>query len=173
MRVLVTAASKHGSTEEIAEAIANVLTKGGNDAEVIPPEEVESLEEYEALVLGSAVYAGQWLEPAMDLVDRVAEVFTGRPVWLFSSGPVGEPRKPAEDPIDLEELLAITGARDHHVFPGKLVKKNLSFPERAITVALRVQEGDFRDWDEIEGWASRIADELEGAAVAGESHERG
>jgi menaquinone-dependent protoporphyrinogen oxidase len=47
------------------------------------------------------------------------------------------------------------------LFAGKLVKKQLSFPERAMALALRAQEGDFRDWDEIKGWAARIADALE------------
>ncbi|HEX6207581.1 MAG TPA: flavodoxin, partial [Actinomycetota bacterium] len=54
-------------------------------------------------------------------------------------------------------------ARGHRVFPGKLVKKGLSFGEKAIVMALRAPEGDFRDWDEIRGWASEIAEALEGA----------
>jgi menaquinone-dependent protoporphyrinogen oxidase len=41
-----------------------------------------------------------------------------------------------------------------------LVKQQLSFPERAIVSALRVPQGDFRDWTEIRGWASAIADTL-------------
>jgi menaquinone-dependent protoporphyrinogen oxidase len=83
-----------------------------------------------------------------------------RPVWLFSSGPVGDPPKPEEDPVDVAELLTVTGAREHRVFAGKLVRRQLSFPDRAIVAALRVPEGDFRDWTEITRWAAGIADAL-------------
>ena len=43
------------------------------------------------------------------------------------------------------------------MFPGRLEKKRLSFGERAIVLALRAPEGDFRDWDDIRAWAARIA----------------
>jgi menaquinone-dependent protoporphyrinogen IX oxidase len=91
---------------------------------------------------------------------EVAVPLAGRPVWLFSSGPVGDPPKPEEDPVDVADLLAATEAREHRVFPGKLVRKQLSFPERAIVSVLRVPEGDFRDWTEIRKWAAGIADTL-------------
>jgi menaquinone-dependent protoporphyrinogen oxidase len=81
-------------------------------------------------------------------------------VWLFSSGPVGDPPKPEEDPVDVADLLAATGAREHRIFAGKLVRKQLSFPEREIVSALRVPEGDFRDWTEIRQWAAGIADAM-------------
>ena len=51
-------------------------------------------------------------------------------------------------------------SRDHQIFTGKLVKKRLSFPDRAIASAIRVQEGDFRNWDDIRAWATSIADTL-------------
>ena len=62
--------------------------------------------------------------------------------------------------MNVSTILRSTKARDHQVFTGKLVKKQLSFPERAIASATRVQEGDFRDWDNIRAWASSIADTL-------------
>jgi menaquinone-dependent protoporphyrinogen oxidase len=82
------------------------------------------------VVLGSAVYAGHWLKPAKELVDRSGAALATKPVWLFSSGPVGEPPKPEEDPVDVAEILEATRAREHRVFAGKIVKKQLSFPER-------------------------------------------
>lgn len=160
MKVLVTAATKYGATGEIARAIADVLSGQGLDATVTVPEEVDTIEGYNAVVLGSAVYAGHWLKPAKELVERSGDALAARPVWLFSSGPVGDPPKPEEDPVDVAEIIERTQARDHRVFAGKLVKKQLSFPERAIVVALRVPEGDFRDWAEIKDWAAEIAETL-------------
>ncbi len=83
-----------------------------------------------------------------------------RPVWLFSSGPIGDPPKPEEDPVDVAGILRATKAREHRVFAGKLVKKQLSFGEKAMVLAFRAPEGDFRDWEEIKGWAVGIADAL-------------
>jgi menaquinone-dependent protoporphyrinogen oxidase len=160
MRVLVTTATKYGATDEIAWAIAEVLGEQGLDPTVIPPEQVQGLDGYDAVVLGSAVYAGHWLQPARELVDRCGSELAARPVWLFSSGPVGDPPKPEEDPVDVAEITAATRAREHRVFAGKLVKKQLRFPDKAIVSALRVPEGDFRDWAEIRGWAAGIAGAL-------------
>jgi menaquinone-dependent protoporphyrinogen oxidase len=161
MKVLVTAASKYGATGEIAVAIAEALSDRGIDATAIPPEEVGSVEDYDAVVLGSAVYAGRWLKPARELVDRSGEAFASRPVWLFSSGPIGDPPKPEEDPVDVADLMESTKAREHRVFAGELVKRRLSFGDKAIAMAFRAQEGDFREWAEIKEWASAIADALE------------
>ena len=162
MRVLVTAASKYGATAEIGQAIGEVLGEHGLDPTVVPPERVGGLGGFDAVVVGSAVYAGHWLKPARELVDRLGGELAGRPVWLFSSGPVGDPPKPDEDPVDVAEVLAATGAREHRVFAGKLLRRQLSFPERAIVSALRVPEGDFRDWAEVRRWAAGIADALTG-----------
>jgi menaquinone-dependent protoporphyrinogen oxidase len=160
MKVLVSAASKYGATSEIAQAVADVLAGRGLEVTVIPPPEVGAAEEFDAVVLGSAVYMGQWMKPAPELAERSAAVLATRPVWLFSSGPVGEPPKPAGNPVDASEILAASKARDHHIFTGKLAKKHLSFPDRAIASALRAQEGDFRNWAEIREWATSIADTL-------------
>jgi menaquinone-dependent protoporphyrinogen oxidase len=153
MRVLVSAASKYGATAEIARAIGDVLQESGLEATVTRPEDVASVEGYDAVILGSAVYAGRWMGAAKDLVDRLGEDLANRLVWLFSSGPVGDPPKPDEDPVDAKDMIECTGAREHRVFAGKLIKKQLSFPERAIVMALRAPEGDFRDWDAIREWA--------------------
>jgi len=157
MRILVTAATKHGATGQIAQAIADTLRDQGLNPTVLYPERVDAVDGYDAVVLGSAVYAGHWLKPARDLVGRCGPALAARPVWLFSSGPVGDPPKPEEDPVDVAEVLAATSAREHRVFAGKLVRKQLAFPERAIVSALRVPDGDFRDWPEITGWAAGIA----------------
>jgi menaquinone-dependent protoporphyrinogen oxidase len=163
MKVLVTAATRHGATGEIAQAIGEALRDQGLDPTVIEPEQVDTVDGYDAVVLGSAVYAGHWLKPARQLVDRCAGALAERPVWLFSSGPVGDPPKPEEDPVDVAEVLAATRAREHRVFAGRLVRKRLSFPEKAIVSALRVPDGDFRDWAGVTSWAAGIAKGLRSA----------
>jgi menaquinone-dependent protoporphyrinogen oxidase len=160
MKVLVSAASKYGATSEIAQAVADVLAAKGLEVTVVPPAQAGAIEEFDAVVLGSAVYLGQWMNPARELVRRSADALAARPVWLFSSGPVGEPAKPADKPVDVAKILQATNARGHQIFTGKLVKKHLSFPDRAVASAIHAQEGDFRDWDDIRGWAASIADTL-------------
>lgn len=161
MRVLVTAASKYGSTAEIAQAIGDVLAGRGVDATVVPIDGVVAVDDYDAVVLGSAVYAGHWLSPAKEFVDTNAKALAARPVWLFSSGPIGEPPKPDEDPVDAKSMMEAAAAREHQVFAGKLDRARLGFAEKAIALALRAPYGDFRDWSEIRLWASDIADALQ------------
>ncbi len=161
MKVLVCAATKYGATGEIANAVADVLAEKGLEVTVIPPEQAGAIEQFDAVVLGSAVYMGQWMKPARELVDRSAAALAARPVWLFSSGPVGEPAKPAENPVDVSKILQSTKARDHRVFTGRLLRKHLSFPDRAMASAIRAAEGDFRNWAEIRAWAAGIASALQ------------
>lgn len=161
MKVLVCAATKYGATGEIANVVADVLAEEGLEVTVIPPEQAGAIEQFDAVVLGSAVYMGQWMKPARELVDRSAAALAARPVWLFSSGPVGEPAKPAENPVDVSKILQSTKARDHRVFTGRLVRKHLSFPDRAMASAIRAAEGDFRNWAEIRAWAAGIASALQ------------
>lgn len=165
MKVLVSAASRHGATAGIADAIGSTLMTRGFEVTVKEPGHVEEVHTFDAIVVGSAVYAGHWMKPAIELTERFAERFPGKPVWLFSSGPLGDPPKPTEDPVDVAEVMKVTAARGHRVFAGKLDKAMLSFPERAIVGALRAPHGDFRDWDEIRTWTQEIADSLVGAAT--------
>lgn len=157
MRVLVSAASRHGTTAEIAEAIADVLRKASINVDVIAPEAVETVEPYDAVVLGSGVYAGHWLAPAKAFVKRHEEGLRYRAVFLFSSGPLGDPPKPAEEPADVAAIDETTAAMDHRVFAGRLTEGQLSQAERIIVKMVRAPFGDFREWDDISQWASEIA----------------
>ena len=157
MKVLVSAASRHGATADIAKAIGETLEAAGLEVAVLPPDTVTSLAGFDAVVLGSGVYVGHWMEPAKDLVERFAGELPSRPVWLFSSGPIGDPPKPEEDPADLAELMEATGARGHRLFSGLVDKSRLGLGEKVILAAVRVPEGDYRPWDEIRAWAGEIA----------------
>ena len=161
MQVLVSAGSKHGATAEIADHIGSILRERGFGVTVAGPEEVGSLDGYSAVVLGSGVYAGHWLKDAKALADRVAACDPVPRVWLFPSGPLGDPPKPDEDPVDVAKVTETLPPVDHRVFAGKIDKNQLGFGERAIMVAVRAADGDFRDWDEITAWTNEIATTLE------------
>jgi len=165
MRVLVSAASRHGATHEIAAAIADGLGRRGVTADFRPAEGLAGLDGYDAFVLGSAVYVGRWLDPARSLVEDNASALADAPVWLFSSGPLGPPDalKPEGDPVDVAGLVETTGAAGHRVFAGRLDRDLLGFGEKAVVVAVRAPEGDFRDWDAIDAFAGEIAAELTAA----------
>lgn len=158
MRVLVTAASKYGATAEIAAAIAAGLRKQGIDA-VEEPIDDASAEGFDAVVLGSAVYVGSWMKPAKEFLRRNMASLETMPVWLFSSGPIGDPPKPDDGPT-VTDLVQTADVRGHKVFPGRLYRNRLSLAERAMVTALRAPEGDFRDWDAIRLWAVTVAAEL-------------
>ncbi len=156
MKVLVSAGSKHRATLEIAEAIGSELVRRGHDATVVSAEDVDGLSGFEAAILGSGVYGGHWLPAARQLVEKNAAELAKIPVWLFSSGPVGDPPKPEEEPVDVAELMSKTNAEDHRLFAGRIDPDNLGFAERAIVKALRAPVGDFRDWEAITSWAGEI-----------------
>ena len=160
MKVLVTAATRHGSTMEIARIIGGILQDRGIDTDVVEPDSVSSLADYDGVVLGSAVYMGRWLAPARQLISRCSGDFVGRSVWLFSSGPLGEPAKPDSEPVDVAAMRVATGAIDHRVFPGRILKGELGFAEKVVVAGVRAPEGDFRPWDDVMTWALRIADRL-------------
>lgn len=164
MKVLVSAASKHGATTEIAAEIGAALAALGVEALVAKPHEVASLDGFDAAVIGSAVYAGHWLGDAKELVERHQEALRRIPVWLFSSGPLGDPPKPVEDPVDAAPLVRLVGAREHRVFAGEVDKHRLGFGEKTIMAAVRAPEGDFRPWGDIEAWSREIATALQQTA---------
>jgi len=161
MKVLVAVASKYGATSEIAQAVGEALREGGIENTVEQVDRASAVELYDAVVVGSAVYAGHWLKGAKEFVEANAQALATRPTWLFSSGPIGHPPKPEEDPVDAAPMVEMTVARDHRVFPGKLDKRKLNFGEKALVIALRAPEGDYRDWDEIRAWATDIAHTLQ------------
>ena len=165
MRVLVSVASRHGSTAEIADRIGEVLKAAGIDADVRPPDQVASVAHYDGVILGSGVYAGRWLGPAKQLAERESADLKSRRVWLFSSGPVGDPAKPAADPVDVDVVRKWTDAIDHRVFAGKLDRQELGFGERAIVLAVHAAEGDFRPWGDVTDWAEGIARTLKVSRV--------
>jgi menaquinone-dependent protoporphyrinogen oxidase len=162
VKVIVAYASKHGATEGIARHIAGRLSEGGTEAEARPVTEVDDLGPIDAVVIGSAVYAGSWRKEAVAFIDAHADELARLPVWLFSSGPLGEQVvDDDEQPKQLDEIRARISPRGHRMFFGALDTDKLSFGERMLVKAVKAPEGDFRDWDAIRDWSDEIALDLD------------
>lgn len=165
-QILVAYATKHGATAEIAERLGEVLRAAGLEADVVPAQRVGDLDAVDAVVLGSGVYAGQWRKEAATFLEANAEQLTGRPVWLFSSGPTGE-GDPVETmngwrfPEKLQPMADRIGPRDIVLFHGVLDLEKLNLAEKLVVKALKAPIGDFRDWDAITAWAQEIAAALQ------------
>jgi menaquinone-dependent protoporphyrinogen oxidase len=165
--ILVAFASRHGATGEIAIRIATELREGGLTAEALNISATPDPARYDAVVLGSGIYMGRWLAPARRYVQAHGEVLCSRPVWLFSSGPVGANEQVrAETCADGEHTASRLNARDHRMFAGRLDRSELDWIERAAVHAVGAPEGDYRDWAAITGFARQIADALTSSELA-------
>jgi len=161
MKVLVAVASKHGATLEIGQVIEATIRSAGLDAELARVEEVTSLSAYDAFIVGSGVYAGHWMRPAREFVDIHEGELKQKPVWLFSSGPVGDPPKPLENPAEVASVVKRLGSRGHRLFPGRIEGSDLGISEKALVALVRAPDGDFRPWSEIATWAESIVARLQ------------
>src|ERR1051325_1171793 len=165
MKALIAVASRHGSTREIGDALAAELRTLGHTADVLEISDDLQFAGYDAVVVGSAVYMGQWLSSAKHFVERNAQELAKVPVWLFSSGPIGTREPEAKDaPLHIDRLIEKVAARGHRVFVGKLDRHQLGLGERFIIwnvnrlAAGGVPDGDFRNWTAIRAWADEIAE---------------
>lgn len=163
MRVLVTYASKHGSTKEIAERIATALNSHGVTADLLRANHVDEINGYDAVVIGSAVYFGSWMKEAIELVERLRPALAGSRVWLFSSGPLGD--QPGVDPPQAAQLATSPNVVEHRLFAGAMSKERLSLVERALVKGVKAPYGDFREWSEIDSWAATIAQHLDSSPM--------
>jgi menaquinone-dependent protoporphyrinogen oxidase len=172
-KVLVAYASRLGGTRGIAEAIGTGLEGRRHDVVVKAASEVSSVEGFDAVVLGSGVFASHWHKPALEFCRRNEAALRLRPLWLFSSGPVGNLKNPGPlaDPKDVAELRERLQPRDHRIFWGSLdraalERSDLGSFSRFISKRF-IPEGDWRDWPAIDAWAGLIADALpRGTAIA-------
>jgi menaquinone-dependent protoporphyrinogen oxidase len=169
MPVLVVYASKHGATREIAERIAQTMAAAGQQAQARPATAAVELTGHDAFVVGSAVYMTHWQKEAVEFVRHNRAVLADRPVWLFSSGPLGTEPTDAQgrdltvvaEPKEIAEFTEAIHPRGHRVFFGVLDPARLGLGERAMrklpASRALLPEGDFRDWARIEAWARDIA----------------
>jgi menaquinone-dependent protoporphyrinogen oxidase len=162
MRVLVTWGSKLGGTEGIARIIAESLQRAGFDVTAAAASEVRDAAEYDAAIIGGALYANRWHVDARRFVARNLTALRRIPVWLFSSGPLDDSAERQEIPPvgQVSVLMDRTGARGHVTFGGRLAADARGFPAAAMA---RTSSGDWRNPERIRAWAAELARALPGA----------
>ncbi len=161
-RVLVAFDTKHGSTGQVAQTVADTLRGEGFDVHVERVDDVGTLEDVDAVVVGAPVYVGRLTKGARRLfVERRADL-TRLPVAVFALGPLHEDPHEFDDAArSLEKALQAVPEVDPktiRVFGGSLEPRDLRFP------LSRMERSDIRDWDAIRAWA-RALPELLGLRV--------
>jgi menaquinone-dependent protoporphyrinogen oxidase len=162
--VLVAYASRYGSTQEVAEAVAATLRERGLEVDIQSMREVHSLEAYRAIVLGTAIYMFRLHKDARRFLSRHREGLARLPVAIFAMGPLNNVEK---------EWQAVRGQLDkelaqfpwftpvaREIFGGKFDPANLRFPYNLVPALKRLPASDIRDWEVIRAWASDVAEKL-------------
>lgn len=165
--ILVTWATKAGSTTGIAETIAATLREQGAQVDLMPVNDVTDVTRYDALVIGSAIRASSWLPEAVTLIETHQAVLAQKPVAYFTAC-----LTLAEDtPENREEVHAYTdpvreilAPQAEAFFAGAMDLKKLSFPVRLLIKSMKAPQGDFRDMDAVTAWAQSIYPILTGSA---------
>jgi menaquinone-dependent protoporphyrinogen oxidase len=139
--------------------IRDTLADRGLDADARPVEDVKSVAGYDAVVVGGALYAMRWRRSARRFVKHNAAALRTMPVWMFSSGPLDTSAVEKEIPPvrQVRPLMNRVGARGHRTFGGRLSPDAKGFPASAMA---KKNAGDWRDADQIRGFANEIADAL-------------
>ncbi|HEX8111968.1 MAG TPA: flavodoxin domain-containing protein [Kofleriaceae bacterium] len=159
MRVLVAWGSRHGGTEGIARRIADAMREASVDVELRAAREVDTLDGYDAAILGGALYANRWHRDARRLITRHLAALRRIPVWLFSSGPLDESaaRAPIAPVTEVAILMERIGAVGHATFGGRLEPDVTGWMAHAMAPS---HSGDWRDPAQIRAWAIDIAARL-------------
>lgn len=165
--VLVGYATRYGSTQEVAEAVAATLRECGLDADLRPIRDVRTLAKYGAVVLGAPLFMFRWHKDALRFLSRHRQALTERPVAVFALGPVHEPHDEQEwqdSAAQLDKELAkapwLTPAA-LEIFGGKYDPAKLRFPISLF--AGNEPATDLRDWTAIRTWARDLAAKLQTA----------
>jgi len=165
--VLVAYATRHGSTQEVAEAVAATLREHGLEVELQPAREVRSLERYQAVVLGTALYMFRFHKDARRFLAHQRATLAERPVAIFALGPFNNEEKEWQGVrAQLDKELAKfpwLAPVAKQVFGGKFDPAKLRFPYNLLPALKRLPASDIRDWKAIHEWASGVAEKLQGA----------
>jgi len=159
-KVLVAYASRMGSTAEIADAVADQLRSHGLEVVTAPCSTAPDPAGFDAVLIGSAVYATRWMKSARRFLREHQAVLADRATWLFESGPTGDlSERRHESPAAVIRLAREVGSPPVEVFGGNLDPARATTPI-AKWVANSDMAGDYRDWKQIRRWADEIAARL-------------
>ncbi len=163
--VLVGYATRYGSTQEVAEVIAQVLRQAGLEVDLQAVKKVRAIDRYQAFVLGAPLYIGSLLKDMHSFLAYYSEGFKPRPVWFFALGPIGDEEKEKEGTRQqLEKELAKYGQlapAGTQLFTGRYDPKKLRFPDSLLgalpaSPLYHKPASDLRNWPEIRAWASSL-----------------
>jgi menaquinone-dependent protoporphyrinogen oxidase len=166
--VLVAYASRYGSTQEVAEAVAAALCESGLAVDTLRARDVGSLADYGAVVLGGPLYMNRWHKDARRFLSRRDEALSERPVAVFALGPTRDPCDEKEWQDSREQLAKELAKYPWltpvavEVFGGKFDPEKLPFPINLM--AGQEPASDIRDWAAISAWAGGLAEKLEPAS---------
>jgi menaquinone-dependent protoporphyrinogen oxidase len=165
--VLVAYATRYGSTQEVAEAVAATLREGGLEVDLQPMREVSTLTAYSAVVLGAPLYMFRWHKDALRFLSRHRQALTGRPVAVFALGPFHDEEKEWQDVrAQLDKELAKfpwLAPVAVEIVGGKFDPAKLGFPFNLMPALKQMPASDIRDWTAIRAWASDLAAKLQPA----------
>ena len=156
--ILVTYATRFGSTEEVAEAVAQTLRDSGYTVDCRSMAEVQSLDEYDAVVLGSAVNYTNWLPPAIDFVCEHQEALADVPVALFTvhiQNIADDEKSRRKRLAYLDEVRPYLQSVSEGFFAGRF-NRHAAVELIPRWLALIVPTFDFRKWDKIRTWANSL-----------------
>lgn len=161
--ILIAYASRHGSTRQVAEAIAAGLEESGADVEVETARLVADPGGYAAVVLGGPIYVGRWHRDARAFLRRHRGVLGRVPFAVFATGPVTDKPEDWQDgrgQLD-RAIAAVPELRpvDVRLFGGAVDPAQLRFPFSRMPAA------DLRDWDAIQAWGAGLGERLTGGGV--------
>jgi menaquinone-dependent protoporphyrinogen oxidase len=165
--VLVAYATRYGSTQEVAEAVAATLRERGLAVDIQPMRDVRTLDQYRAVVLGAPLYMFHWHKDALHFLARHRAALTTRPVAIFALGPLhAEEKEFQEVRGQLDKELAkfpwLTPAAIE-IFGGKFDPEKLTFPHNLVPALKNMPASDVRDWTAIHAWASDLAAQFQPA----------
>lgn len=160
-KALVAYGSKMGATEEIAAAIGEELRRAGIDTTVSDAGDVGPIEDYDAVLVGSAVYATRWRPDAVKLLARLAESKSRPRTWIFQSGPFENVTDSTDQSVPKKVLrfAAALAAPPVTTFGGRN-EPGTATGFIARRMAAGPTAGDYRNFTEIRRWAADIATEI-------------
>jgi menaquinone-dependent protoporphyrinogen oxidase len=163
--ILIGFATRTGSTQEVAEAIAAALREDGLSAICQPMHQVRTLEGYGAVVLGAPLYMFRWHKDAKSFLSRHQQALLKPPAAVFALGPFHADAKEFQDAraqLD-KELLEFSWFAPVAIaiFGGMFDPAKLRFPMNLIPALKQMPASDVRDWTAIRAWASGLAATLQ------------